>query len=76
MIRTMLSPQMLTALVLGAVILAVAGTLSLRGQRRALPVVADARRARRTERTEDRVIAIATRVLVLAVVAVALMLLR
>jgi len=76
MIRSLLTPQMWTALLLCAVILAVAGTLSLWRQQRALPAVVDTRQARRTERTADRVIAVATSVLVLSTVVVALMLLR
>jgi hypothetical protein len=75
-IRTMLSPPMMTALVLCGVILAVAGTISLRHQRRSLPAVTEAWRALRTIRTEDRLIAASTVVLVLSAIVVAFILLR
>ncbi len=75
MIRTMLSPPLMTALLLSGVILAIAGTVSLRHQRRVIPVVADPRRARRAERVEDRVIQVSTTVLVLSALVVAFILL-
>ena len=76
MIRTMLSPPMMAALVLCGVILAVAGTISLRHQRRPVPAVTEAWRALRTIRTEDRLITAGTVVLVLSAIVAAFILLR
>jgi voltage-gated potassium channel Kch len=74
-IRAILSPPVMIATLLVAAILTVAGTLSLWRQRRPLPAIADGRRRRRTERAEDLIIEVSTRILVLSAVAVALLLL-
>jgi hypothetical protein len=66
---------MLTATLLLAAVLAVGGALSLRAQRRPIPLVEDARRVLRGLRVESTVTRIATVVLVVSAVVILLFLL-
>lgn len=73
--RSILSPPVMTAMLLVAGILAIGGALSLRSQRRPIPLVVDARRALRALRVEATVTRVATVVLVVSAVAALLRLL-
>jgi hypothetical protein len=74
-IRAILSPPVMIAMLLVVAILTIAGTFSLLRLRGPIPAVVAARRALRTARVEGYVIRVSTVLLVLAAIIVVLFLL-